>query len=470
MWDEDSAFIPRNLISQAEGVEDGPTFTRVYVKPDACFEKEIVLHSDLILCPKVETSFVFLFSSLTCNGCSLHILNMHIKCKFLVTDVSHFLAENCTFEAYRAHDEAAIEVLHSSHAHFKNCTFINSDKCALMVRGSSVECENCRFTDIIQTAIAVIDNSQCFLHACNFLGKCQRYALYLFNGSEATVSECLFKNIEGRAVFGLDHASITVSTTRLENCKIGAVGCTNASCVVVRDSYFSRNSGNVCHAIKNSQLICYRCFWCECPGNGLTYEFSTGFADSCLFQNMGASAFLCFGPRANPVFSNSSTKGMKWPSVTVRDCSTPFIFNCQFDGSQHGCCTVSDFSEPSFVKCRMECGRNLMAVVDNGSSASFCGCDFTECDNCFKVFNLGEVALNGNVFPGIENPFDVTFRGKVRFSGTNWTIRNGESHEITLESDLSVKPGAVCDDLKDLIDDRAADFVFSTEEDEGDGN
>ena len=430
------------------------------VKADANFEKEIVLHSDIMLSPKVQSDFVFLFSNLTCSRCELRISNMHIKCHFKITECARLVVENCTFESYKS-DHAAIELL-SSTAVFKSCRFVNSDKCVHVGDNSSVRCEDCSFENAREMAMHVISGSECTLERCTFTG-CEKNAVYLFKCWEATVSECTFKDIKERAVFSIDHGLVTVSRCRFENCQGGSIGCFTKSCAKVNDCYFKGNKGNVCHAARNSQIVCYRCFWYECGGIGLTYDYSTGLVDSCVFSKMEAPAVLCFGRSTNPVFSNSATTDMKWASVVVRDFSTPFFCNCSFSGSEHGCCTVSDFSQPSFAKCSFQCGQNLAVLSDNGSKPLFCACDFRNCQKCIKAFNLSEVSADANMFSNDADLFDVASDSSiVSCQNINLSWSNEKASVVKFTSDCRVVQGGVCEDWSGFMDRVASECLETT--------
>ena len=460
MSEDDFGFIPTNLSSQAESLTKREECTEMVVKSDANFEKEIVLHSDILLSPKIQSNFVFLFSNLTCSKCELRIINMHIKCRFKITDGAKLVAENCTFESY-ALDDAAIELL-SSTAVFKGCRFVNSAKCVHVGDNSTVRCENCSFENARQMAMHVINGSECTLQRCTFTG-CENNAVYLFKCWEATVSECTFLNIKGRAVFSLDHGLVTVSRCRFENCQGGSIGCHTMSCAKVNDCYFKGNKGNVCHAARNSQIVCYRCFWYECGGVGLTYEYSTGLVDSCVFSKMEAPAVCCFGRSTNPVISNSATTDVNWSSVVVRDFSTPFFCNCSFSGSGPGCCAVSDFSQPSFAKCSFQCGANSAVLSDNGSKPLFCACDFRNCQKCIKAFNLSEVSMNANMFSNNAGLFDVASDSSI-VSGPdiNLSWSNEKAHVVKITPDGQVACGGLCEDWSGFMDRIASECVEAT--------
>ena len=435
----DRELIPQCLLNQAESVDPKGEFHIISLKEDAKFDTQFFIRVPVILFWRLRTDVVFQIRELCVIQTEFRMNNMHVMCAIRASGKANLVCDNCTFEPHPETGQPPVDVFAASMSKFKNCKFINATKGAIRVSDrSSVECDNCTFSGTEQTALTVIENAQCILANCTFNGPCQKHAVYLYRESEAEVTHCTFTGIQGRAISGLDHVKMSITTSKFENCHQGGAVCADGSLLQMVDCYMCNIGGTVCQAVKDSQLVAFRCFWKDCNGSGLHYELSTGLVDSCLFRKMGGPVMLCYGPQSNPVISNSHTEEMAWPSVVVRDCATPVLYNCKFAGSEHGCVTVTDFSHPVFAACTLhECSGNAV-VVANGAKPMFCGCLFKNCSHAIYTFNMSSSLCWGNNFVDCKELFRADDQATVKLERLNIRTTGDVSCAISLQADLSV--------------------------------
>ena len=439
MSEADRELIPQYLLSQAEAVDPKGEFHIISLKEDAKFDTELYIRVPVILFWRLRTDVVFRIKELCVIQTEFHMNNMHVMCQIRASGKAHFVCENCTFEPNPETGEPPVDVFAASVSKFKNCKFINATKGAIRVADrSSIECDNCTFTGTEQTALTVLENAQCILANCTFSGPCHKHAVYLYRESEAEVTHCTFTGIQGRAISGLDHVKMSITSSKFENCHAGGAVCADGSLLQMIDCYMCNIGGSGCQAVKDSQLVAFRCFWNECNGSALHYELSTGLVDSCLFRKMGAPVILCYGPQSNPVISNSHTEEMMWPSVVARDCATPVLYNCKFAGAECGCATITDFSHPVFAACTFhDCSGNAV-VVANGAKPMFCGCSFKNCSRVIYTFNLSSVLCWGNNFVDCEELFRADDQATIKLERLNIRTTGEVSCAISMKADMSV--------------------------------
>jgi hypothetical protein len=256
---------------------------------------------------------------LTVTNTKVTFRGVSFVCKIHVTARATFSAIDCAFKTLDERVECALEVFAGSSGNFSHCYFYQNNKAAIVFRDHAIgDMEDCNFTETKNTSVLVLDSSVATIKNCQF-GNADKFSVYLYRDSKGMVLRSLFSRQTGKGLFMLKGSQCAIDCCCFSECNAGAVSVADGCKVYVRRSIFTDVQSSCVHGLKNCLVEVEQCILEHCRGNGVNFEFSTGFVRSCSFRDFTFPPLAVFGPSANPVFMDCRVNECHTIAVVARD-------------------------------------------------------------------------------------------------------------------------------------------------------
>ncbi|KAK8836903.1 hypothetical protein M9Y10_037429 [Tritrichomonas musculus] len=407
-----SIIIPQYLANVT--FDHAPNSTEIEIKPQAIVEEPIFLRNNIIIFQDLNKingmSPSFTVNWLTISQCNITFKHISFRCKIQVTARSEIIADDCTFVPIDDRCECAVEIFANSKGNFTNCTFTSATKAGIAIRDrSEATFRGCKFTENSNTSILVLDRSRANIFSCNF-ESADRFSVYLYRNSIALLKESHFLSQKGKALFLLTGSQAHVINCEFFDCNGGAISIADSSDVYVRYCRFHDIGSSSVHAMKNSKAFVFKCILERCKGNGVNFEYSTGYIYKCKFDDFYFPAIACFGPKAVPVIYDSVLKNCHSIAIVSRDCAAPRFCKVNlFNIQSHGF-SISDFSHATIENCILKNISKSPFCIFNGATPIIDNCIIIYKDNpnalIFQAFTNGKVSFKNNkILSNNENLF-----------------------------------------------------------------
>jgi hypothetical protein len=106
----------------------------------------------------------------------------------------------------------------------------------------------------------------------------------------------------------------------------------------------------------------------RCQGNGVNFEFSTGFVRDCSFEGFSLPALAVFGPSANPVITDCRICRCAGIGVVARNACAPVFRGVIIDEVESHGFSLSDYSRPYVKDCVVMRIKQLPFAIFNGEA------------------------------------------------------------------------------------------------------
>jgi hypothetical protein len=290
-------------------------------------------------------------SSLTISGATVTVRGISFLCRILVTDGGTFKAIDCAFRAYDATVEFAVDVFKRSKGEFSHCYFYQNGQAAIVFRDRAVgRLKNCSFTETRNASVLVLNSSVAMIENCQF-EEATKFSVCFDGKSKGKVLRSVFGTQAGMGVFMANKAECAIDCCWFNRCQGGAVRVWDWCKVYIQRSEFTQVEGACVYGGRNCVLEVAQCTFDDCHANGVHFEWSTGFVQSCSFGNFTLTPLIVSGPSANPILLDCRISDCHAMAVVARDASTPIFYGVTLDGVESQGFSISDFSQPIVKGC-----------------------------------------------------------------------------------------------------------------------
>jgi hypothetical protein len=373
-------------------------------------------------------------------------------CKIQVTACATFRAVDCTFKGCDDRTDCAVEIFAGSTGVFEHCYFHGGSKAAVVFREHAMgDLFNCNFAKSENTSVLVLDSSAVNIANCTF-GKASKFSVYLYRDSRGLISKCNFFEQTGKSIFLLKRCACRVDECHFDECQTGAIAGADGCQVYVRASTFKDVQNTCVHGMKNCILQVENCEFRECHGNGVNFEFASGFVRNCSFTGFVFSPIAVFGNLANPVVLDCVVSDCETMAVVARDACTPIFERLVINNVRSNAFSISDFSCPIIRGC-------ILTQIDGLAFSVFNGAEPLMFDNVIElngkpalgVYTAGHPSLTRTLCsPENSGPptANVAFQGVLKASDFVETLMFRDDEVFTLSFD---------EDFRHFRFDRSAD-------------
>jgi hypothetical protein len=141
----------------------------------------------------------------------------------------------------------------------------------------------------------------------------------------------------------------------------------------------------------------------NCTGNGVNFEFASGFVKDSWFSKFGYPAIAVFGPAATPVITNCVIEDAKGMGIVTRDACAPVFKSVHLNRIGLNGFSISDVSRPIIIGCRLRNIEKEPLAIFNGARPRLIGNYITSPDKpAFCVLTRGVPDFQENVFIGTD--------------------------------------------------------------------
>jgi hypothetical protein len=288
--------------------------------------------------------------------------------------------------------ECAVEIFAGSEGRFVGCKFDNNNKAAVVLRDRSKGyIDDCTFSNSQNTSILVLDSSVAQIKNCTFT-TAHKFSVYLYRSSKGIIRRCCFlgdwtpgttgATCPGKGIFMLKDTVGFIEDCQFHGCAGGGISIADGSEVRVTGCSFLNIKSSSIHGMKSCTVEVSRCTFESCHGNGVNFEFSSGFVTRCCFRRFALPALAIFGPPANPVICDCRIIGSTTIGVVARDASAPVFCRLLLDDIASHAFSLSDYARAHIVEC---------VLTRIGGQP-------------FAVFNGARPVIAGNVIESIHGP------------------------------------------------------------------
>lgn len=445
--------IPSLLADWSETVTKQGSVTYIKLKPNTNITKAIFLRQPMEITGSGEPDSQDFFKWLTVSQTQVVFRNMVVKGKIQITASAEFSAYDCTFTGL-AEADAAVEVFSCSKANLVNCRFINNPKSGAVCRDRAyMTIRGCSFLDETQSQVITMDCSASQIFNSFFTGA-KRFGVYCYRQSTSLVDGCTFEDL-GKGIFSLRKSYVKAVRCTFRNCRAGGASAGEQSVIIMKDSSWTNINSTCLHLIKDSQAIIYRCYFENSPANGIHFEYSSGYADSCVFNGLKYPAICVFGPHSNPIIANCSIVNCESSALSCRDCAIPVFMNNYLQGNKVQAISCSDFSRPIIMKNTFRDHNKQTFCVFNGAEPKIALNNiYYEAGTAIETFGLGKPTIYNNYFHSPEGKILISIhnRGLIDFR-ENYFIENGNYKSLTLnENNMTLVVGETILDIESQIE------------------
>lgn len=346
---------------------------------------------------------------LTISQCKITFEKVTFNCKIQVTAGGTIRARKCRFTpiAIGQNDkcECAVEIFASSYGEFTDCFFGDSTKTAIAIRDrSDSKFTKCTFQDNLNTSILVLDHSTIKVEECTFesnpLSCTSRFSIYLYRSSQAEILNSHFLAQIGKGLFMLSNSKAKVENCTFSGCKGGAISVAEGSFAYVSASSFTQIGCSSIHAMKSSTAHVNACNFTNCQGNGVNFEYSSGYVLGSTFSGFDFPAIACFGSASMPIICNVQIEKCKTIAIVSRDCATPIFHLVRItDVESHGF-SISDFSKCIISECFLKGIKGVPFCAFNGAAPTIQKTSIDQIldpkNRLFELFTCAELSFSNN--------------------------------------------------------------------------
>lgn len=458
------AFVPREVPTAfnplIEDVSNGEIILKSGAITRPVFVREGVTFSGPKDGPRPQISLAWLTVSSRGRG-QVVFKNIDFKCKLQVTAHSTIVAENCSFEVISDNCETAIEIFSESSATLKNCTLRHGTKTVLAFRDrSSGWIEGCTFEDNKDACVFLLGESCATIKNCRF-GAVERWGVYAYRKSLCLIEDCEFGPNHGKGVYVLSDSAVRATKCTFKDCAAGGVLAADNSMISLEECHFEGNGSSCVHCVKNSDARLSECTFRDGRGNGIDFDYATGWLHKCTFENFKSPAIGIYGCQSNPVIWDCDVIAVSGIAIAVRDAAVPVIDNVRIRQSRGAqpVFSISDFASPIVTKCSVQRCDGCVFSVYNKASPELIGNNIEppEKGETICLFTGGDPTFMGNTFVGHDCVIrDLSGRAlpKDQFVGNVFAVdEKAKRYQIKLternECEITEKIVEVVDDSFD---------------------
>jgi hypothetical protein len=304
-------------------------------------------------------------SSLTFVNTDILFRNVHLKASIRVIHKARFTCENCTLEPFDEGTEITVDVSGGARVIMTGCQFVNNNKFSIVFQEHTQGTfESCNFQAPQHSSVLAAGDSAVVIRNSQF-ANAPVFAIYLFSGSKGIVEDCVFGPQAGKAIFVYKNCVCGVTGCRFERMYDAGVSLSDHSRLYMSDCEFIEMKGSAVHGTKGCVMEIENCRVRECAGNGVNFEFSSGFVKNCEFRNLSFPAIAVFGPPSTPVIYNCEIVDCAGMGIVARDGCSPTFSALRLRGIRLNGFSVSDYSRPIIRDCVLaSVGREPFAVFN----------------------------------------------------------------------------------------------------------